>query len=180
MKNIYIRNFIQNVIAHIGLAWPATAFLCFLCSSRCGVGESMLRGVEMLSKDFFDFPIASLPLVDFSCTYKRGIYCFYFFPSFRSFTQRLTSFDPKFLPSIRKSPALEKKSGLVILSSEMEQKVSKGGLRFKFSINAQFKFAHFLEHTLKSEFSSARQILPQRPGLCGAGVWRVWRGGGRA
>ena len=127
MKNIYIRNFIQNVIAHIGLAWPATAFLCFLCSSRCGVGESMLRGVELLSKDFFDFPIASLPLVDFSCSHIRGIYCFYFFLSFRSSTQRLTSFDPKFLPSIRKSPALEKKSGLVILSSEMEQKVPKCG-----------------------------------------------------
>ena len=123
MKNIYIRNFIQNVIAHIGLAWPATAFLCFLCSSRCGVGESMLRGVELLSKDFFDFPIASLPLVDFSCSHIRGIYCFYFFHSFRSFTH----FDPKFLLSIRKSPALEKKSGLVILSSEMEQKVPKCG-----------------------------------------------------
>ena len=127
MKNICIRNFIKNVIAHIGLAWPATDFLCFLCSSRCGVGESMLRGVELLSKDFFDFPIASLPLVDFSCTHTRGIYCFYFFLSFRSFTQWLTSFDPKFLPFIRKSPALEKKSGLVILSSEMEQKVSKCG-----------------------------------------------------
>ena len=107
------------------MAWPATDFLCFLCSSRCGVGESMLRGVELLSKDFFDFPIASLPLVDFSCILTRGICYFYFFLSFRSFTQWLTSFDPNFLPSIWKSPALEKKSGLVILSSEMEQKVSK-------------------------------------------------------
>ena len=109
------------------MAWPATDFLCFLCSSRCGVGESMLRGVELLSKDFFDFPIASLPLVDFSCIHTRGICYFYFFLSFRSFTQWLTSFDPKFLPSIWKSPALEKKSVLVILSSEMEQKVSKCG-----------------------------------------------------
>ena len=128
MINIWIRNVIQNVIAHIGLTWPATDFLCFLCSSRCGVGESMLRGVELLSKDFFDFPIASLPLVGFSCTHTHGEYTtFTFFLSFRSFTQRLTSFDPKFVPSIRKSPALEKKSGLVILSSEMEQKVLKCG-----------------------------------------------------
>ena len=192
------------------MAWPATDFLCFLCSSRCGVGESMLRGVELLSKDFFDFPIASLPLVDFSCILTRGICYFYFFLSFRSFTQWLTSFDPNFLPSIWKSPALEKKSGLVILSSEMEQKVSKcdfheslvshiGLWAFvckvllathwilpssnkgcKSSINAQFKIAHFPEHTRKSEFSSARQILPQLPWTLWSGCVSSLAGGGRA
>ena len=160
----------------------------------------MLRGVELLSKDFFDFPIASLPLVDFSCILTRGICYFYFFLSFRSFTQWLTSFDPKFLPSNWKSPALEKKSGLVILSSEMEQKVSKCGFHesvckvllathwilpssnkgCKSSINAQFKIAHFPEHTRKSEFSSARQILPQLPWTWWSGCVSSLAGGGRA
>ena len=127
------------------------------------------------------------------------------FSSFRSFTQWLTSFDPKFLPSIWKSLALEKKSGLVILSSEMEQKVSKcdfheslvshiglwasackvllathwilpssnKGLSFWLMHSSKLRiFQNILE---KVNSAQLVQILPQRPGLCGAGVCRVWR-----
>ena len=110
------------------LGWldqPQT-FYAFFVHRDVGSGKACCAVLSCYRRISLTFPSLACRWWIFHA-HTRGIYCFYFFLSFRSFTQRLTSFDPKFLPSIQKSPALEKKSGLVILSSEMEQKVSKCG-----------------------------------------------------